>query len=164
MKIALVAALAAIAIPCAVEARETASIVVESQLSPLDLWTAEMTSNIDGVIEYPRGIRSASMDGIVSLRFVRSIDGSASEVRVVRNSGFGDLDRAALRAIGNLTIPPLPTGMRSGQVFEASILFANSRRSHDQQLRRLQREASDGNAWQEGSEIPFVLGPVTPTG
>lgn len=162
MKITLVAALAAIAFSCAaVQARETNSIVVESSPSPLALWSAEMTSSIDGVLESPRGIRSASMNGIVSLRFVRAVDGSASEVKVVRSSGFWDLNRAALSAIGNIIIPPLPAGMRSGQVFEASILFASSQRSHDQQIRRLQRDASDGNAWQENSDIPFVLGPVT---
>lgn len=70
--------------------------------------------------EYPRGARARGEAGTVMLEAVVSERGSVDSVRVTVSSGFGELDRAAERAVRAATFEP---ATRDGSPVAATVVI-----------------------------------------
>lgn len=66
---------------------------------------------------YPRQSRQDHEEGTVKIGFVISSSGSVRGVRVVKSSGFGTIDRAAVDAVKRAApFPPLPSGIERSEI------------------------------------------------
>lgn len=163
MKLALLAAIAVIPFAYApASAKSAGPVVVEAPLTPLAIWSRSMTKSIDDKLAFPYQASARTLNGLVSVTFHCSDDGTPVGLKVLQRSGETSLDQAAMRAISRVkTMHPLPAGLRSDQKFQANIIFADSRTEYDRQLKVLARETAKRPALLMDTENTFVLG-VTP--
>lgn len=106
-----------------------------------------VTQRIEDGLHYPRMMGHGMPSGTVSVKFGCSDSGQPSAVTLLRRSGNGDLDHAAMRAISHIkTLQPMPVSFRNGQTFIANILFASSFEDYDRQLATLRSDAQKRNA------------------
>ena len=57
-------------------------------------------------LQYPRVSQEDGDEGIVTLRFIVQTDGSISDIRIARSSGYPRLDAAAQKALRNIKLQP----------------------------------------------------------
>jgi protein TonB len=60
--------------------------------------------------DYPKGARQRGEEGDVVLELHVTAQGTVDEVKIVRSSGFGELDSAALRAARTARFTPAKRG------------------------------------------------------
>ncbi len=66
-----------------------------------------------------------SGEGISIVRFTRSNNGGASDVKLYRKSGKRGFDRIAMQAVSRLrSLDALPAGVGPDQIYQANIIFA----------------------------------------
>lgn len=135
------------------------SIVVQAEQTPLELWSSDVTRQLERKLRYPKPMGGElPATGIAAVRFQCSPDGRPAGLVLSRKSGTHALDREAMRAIGAIkTLHPMPAGLRPDQRFEANILFAASMADYDQQIDRLRHEAARRNAWFKGDAPVIAL-------
>ena len=57
-------------------------------------------------VQYPPTSRDNGEEGTVTLRFIVQPDGSVSDIRIARSSGYRRLDAAAQKALRNIKLQP----------------------------------------------------------
>jgi protein TonB len=68
---------------------------------------------INTVWDYPESAQKARLDGSLALQFSISRTGIIKQVRLLRSSGYTELDDEAMRAIAvSSPFPPLPGNLR----------------------------------------------------
>lgn len=77
-------------------------------LHPSPAYYSRIRSLLERTKEYPHLARRARMEGNVTVRFLIRGDGSPGELQLVRSSGHGVLDEAALRTVRSAAPFPLP--------------------------------------------------------
>lgn len=91
----------------------------------IEVYRAKIRALIEQHKEYPVTARRGRMEGVVSVRFVLNRGGVLHQAEIVRSSGRGILDKAALRAVeetGNF--PPVPDELKGGKFpFEVSLRY-----------------------------------------
>ncbi|WP_340315956.1 energy transducer TonB family protein [Rhizorhabdus argentea] len=112
-------------------------------------WSSRVTRALEHGLSYPPGLFGrASNEGVVTVKFNCSDNGSPAAVALEKSSGSRDLDAAALRAVSHIaTLHPLPDGIIHGQKFLALVLFATSEDSKDFFMKRISKEMALRNAW-----------------
>jgi protein TonB len=93
-------------------------------------WLLELRRRIEARLEFPRARQLARDQGTSVVRLTVRRDGSIGEApRVIRSSGFDDLDAAALRAVErSLPFAPIPADLAPGRpalVVTLPIEFSN---------------------------------------
>ncbi|MEL1250728.1 energy transducer TonB family protein [Aurantiacibacter gilvus] len=110
-------------------------IVVQSQTAFAERVGHELNNQLFR-IRYP-----GDHAGVVRVYFTANGHGTAEDIRVIESSGMSWVDRAALRAVGNMDrLGQAPGGPSSGQPVLATIVFARS----ESELRRLSRDLDEG--------------------
>lgn len=115
-------------------------------------WSGRVSQEIESQLQYPRiPTPEEAGSGIVHVKFRCSPSGAADQATVMKSSGSGWLDQAALRAVKRLkNLHPLATGANPDQKYVALILFSTSPREHARQLAMINEEAKQRNAWFKG--------------
>lgn len=115
----------------------------------LALWSSRVTRALEQGLSYPSGLLGkASNEGVVTVKFNCSDNGSPGSVALEKSSGSRDLDAAALRAVSHIaTLHPLPDGIVHGQKFEALVLFATSENSKYTMMKKISKDVALRNAW-----------------
>ncbi len=122
-------------------------IVVTAPEVSLNLWSGRVVRALDRNLYYPMPIRGELNEGVVSVKFLCSEDGTPFKVTIVKSSGSRDLDASAVRAVTRIvTLHPLPDGITHDQPFQANILYAASQKKLDHQIAVLLAEAKNHNA------------------
>ena len=127
-------------------------IIVRSQ-SAMEKWQAETTRDLNRYLR-ARPTTSFSQPGnaIVQVSFSIGDDGAADDIALYKSSGNPAANGMAKRAIGRLTnLHTVPVGNPKEARFLANIVFADSERSYDRLVDKLekserQRLASKGPA------------------
>lgn len=142
MKYALLAALAVSSVMSGALLAQGQTIVVTSPRDAVTQWAAAVSRDLDRSLKYPRFLgREQHATGVVSVRFNCSDGGRADNVVVTRRSGSLALDRAAIRAISQITsLHPIPGELASNQLVQANIYFAADESELHQQQAKLHRE------------------------
>lgn len=119
----------------------TAPVVVSARPVTVSQWTNRVSRELDRRMRYTTIERFGHVpSGIVSIRFHCAEDGRPSDVTMHRGSGTPRLDRFAMRAVGGIkTLHPMPATFRSGQRYQANLLYANSQEELDDQVASLKR-------------------------
>lgn len=66
--------------------------------------------------------------GISIVRFTRDSEGDAADVKIYRASGKAGFDQIAMRAVKRLhSLDSVPAGVGSAQIYQANIIFAETR-------------------------------------
>lgn len=114
----------------------TESINPAPQAVEVDLYALEasyvsaLNRAIQGAYHYPRLARRAGLEGTVLIRISIASDGKILETEVVRSSGHGVLDRAAVEAIASIqTFPSPPDELalaRSEHTFDIPVEYSLS--------------------------------------
>lgn len=132
--------------PVAAMAAEKPIVVTAPEVS-INQWSGRVVRALDRNLDYPMPMRGEPSEGVVSVKFLCSNDGTPSQVVVVKSSGARDLDASALRAVSRIaTLHPLPDGITHDQPFQANILYATSQKKLDRQLADMFAEAKNHNA------------------
>lgn len=99
------------------------------------VWAAQLSRELDRKMRYPRSLSPDDrLYGFVRVRFSMDTDGSINSLRLVRRSGSGLIDRAALRAVSSLSrVSVMPVGIVPTRQIEAHLFYAEN----DQQMRGL---------------------------
>lgn len=122
-------------------------IVVTAREVSLDTWSGRVVRAMDRNLDYPMPIRGEPNEGVASVKFLCSEDGSPSQVMIVKSSGSRDLDASAMRAVARIaTLHPLPQGITHDQPFQANIIYATSQKKLDRQMAALLAEVRNHNA------------------
>lgn len=116
-------------------------------------WSGRVVRALDRNLHYPMPIRGGPNEGIASVKFLCSEDGTPSEIAIVRSSGSRDLDAAAVRAVARIaTLHPLPEGIAHDQPFQANIVYATSQKRLDRQMATLLAEKDRSASFATRSE------------
>ena len=133
-------------------------IVVTAPEVSLNAWSGRVVRALDRNIDYPIPIRGEPNEGVASVKFLCSEDGTPSQVAIVKSSGSRDLDASAVRAVRRIaTLHPLPDGITHDQPFQANIIYATSQKKLDRQMAALLAEAKNRNAWLENRSEKVAL-------
>lgn len=152
MKYVLLAALAASSVMSGALLAQGQTIVVTSPRDAVTQWAAAVSQDLDNSLIYPRFLgKQQRATGVVSVRFNCSYGGKAENVVVTRHSGSRALDRAATRAISQITsLHPIPGELASNQLVQANIYFAVDDSELQQQRAQLHRERAA--SWAAGMD------------
>ena len=134
-------------LPAGAIAAEKPIVVTGPEVS-LNAWSGRVVRALDRNLYYPIPIRGEPNEGVASVKFLCSEDGTPSQVVIVKSSGSRDLDASAMRAVARIaTLHPLPNGITHDQPFQANIIYATSQKKLDRQMAALLAEAKNHNAW-----------------
>lgn len=87
-------------------------------------FAAALKAAIQAAVVYPAAARMSGFQGQTQVEFVFR-DGVCSQVRVIRSSGSGLIDRAALAAVTEAVPPPVPPSLKGrAMTYEVTVLFA----------------------------------------
>lgn len=87
-------------------------------------FAAALKAAIQAAVVYPPAARMSGFQGQTQVEFVFR-DGVCSQVRVIRSSGSGLIDRAALAAVTEAVPPPVPPSLKGRTMtYEVTVLFA----------------------------------------
>lgn len=78
-------------------------------------WVASLAAWLQGHRVYPEDARRQGQEGLVIVRLIVTRDGRITEAGIIRSSGTGVLDQAALSIFRNAKLPPFPIGMPDEQ-------------------------------------------------
>jgi len=85
----------------------------ESEHTPYAPYLTVVKQKINTVWDYPESAQKARLDGSLALQFSISRTGIIKQVRLLRSSGYTELDNEAMRAITvSSPFPPLPGKLR----------------------------------------------------
>lgn len=76
-------------------------------LSPAT-WQARLMAHLERMKRYPPGARKRHEEGTAHVRFALDAEGNVQNVRLVRSSGFGELDAAVLDLVKRASPVPAP--------------------------------------------------------
>lgn len=139
-------------------------IVVTSGRTTEDL-VAQVSADLGRQLFHAsRSARREMGDGIAVVRFACGKDGKPGRIALYRQSGNADIDRAAVGAVERLSsFHPPPDGIAEGQLFQANIVFADSRREHDRLRRQLAREEAERFASSPAERAVLVFASGAPS-
>lgn len=131
-----------------------------SGLVTMSQWSQRVQSLLQKQLHYPASLMSGRRNsGIVRVKFNCSEAGRPDQVTLVKSSGAFELDRAAMRAVSRIvSLHPLPDGLKSGQRFEAAIVFADT--IDDPQLKLIAAEQTKRNQWYRDSAMTAQATPI----
>jgi protein TonB len=72
---------------------------------------------------YPRRARQRGQTGVAEISFQVGAGGEVSDLRIVRSSGHGSLDRAALAMVRRAVPLPVPPGKGAARRFRVPVAF-----------------------------------------
>jgi len=85
----------------------------ESEHTPYTPYLTAVKQKINTVWDYPESAQKARLNGSLALQFSISRTGIIKQVRLLRSSGYTELDDEAMRAIAvSSPFPPLPGKLR----------------------------------------------------
>lgn len=146
-KSSIIASFIFVLLPAGAIAAEKPIVVTGPEVS-LNAWSGRVVRALDRNLYYPIPIRGVPDEGVASVKFLCSEDGTPAKVAIVKSSGSRVLDAAAVRAVRRIvTLHPLPDGITHDQPFQANILYATSQEKLDRQVAALLAEAKNRNAW-----------------
>lgn len=149
--VASVAALVLAAAPALASAQEASVTVTAPTLAA---WSTKLSKALDRELYYPPEYNG---EGTVAVSFQCSDSGAPSSVAVLKSSGSKILDHAAMRAVRHVkSLHPLPAGLAHDQRYVALLLFAQTRESHDRQLKLLKAEAERRTKWYFDRGVPMA--------
>lgn len=99
--------------------------------------------------------------GITIVRFRRDSEGKPDDVSLIRRSGRSSLDHIALRAVRRLrSLDMVPSGVEDDQIFQANIIFAESKGQLARLSEKLAKEENARLASSRKERRVFALGSV----
>ncbi|TWJ08915.1 energy transducer TonB family protein [Altererythrobacter ishigakiensis] len=135
-------------------------IVVQSQAA-MQEWQQDVGNALDRrLVNAARQTRTATVSGIVQLRFTLDGAGMPHNIEVVNSSGDGRTDFVAKRAVRGLTqLADAPVADAESQTFQANIIFADNADTHKKLAKALtaSEQARFARADSESSVISFGL-------
>ncbi len=86
-------------------------------------FAAKLRAAIQAAVAYPYAARAMGSHGKARVEFAFR-DGVSSHVRIVQGSGNGLLDQAALAAVANAAVPPLPDSLKGkNMTYQVTVVF-----------------------------------------
>jgi TonB family protein len=82
----------------------------------------ELTQRVEDILYHTRAVADEHRHGVVIIEFVRN-GWTNTSVRMVRSSGYDDMDAAAVSAAKNTTLPPPPPCLVISSAYSLEVTF-----------------------------------------
>ena len=150
-------------LPSTVNAGPPSAVVSAPTLAA---WSQRVFKDLDRQLRVPIDNRSQVMPtGIAAVKFGCSDNGAPSAVKLYKSSGDRRLDRATMRAVRKIaTLHPLPSRLGHDQQYIVRVLFADSGRSAEREIKKMQEEAAKSNGWYNQNSTSTAAIELAPIG